>query len=178
MGCKKIEVSANDYSHPSGEFYIGCEGGLDCCVKDRHGERPDVKKWDINTPSSMVTTKYLGLKDTTELNGNPVKQAEAWSEQDKLPFTKLHVDYTFFITRNGSDIITHRIDFAAAGTGVNASSILYGNFQPQHNLTALREAFMPPPVCLKPNTLKCNDKKVAEWEKKYFKHSAARNGIF
>merc|ERR1712167_344818 len=121
--CKKIEVSANDYSHPSGEFYIGCEGGLDCCVKDRHGERPDVKKWDINTPSSMVTTKYLGLKDTTELNGNPVKQAEAWSEQDKLPFTKLHVDYTFFITRNGSDIITHRIDFAAAGTGVNASSI-------------------------------------------------------
>jgi hypothetical protein len=173
--CKKIEVSPNSLKHPEGDFYIGCDGGLDCCIGDTD---VDVKKWDIDASNSQITTKYVGVQDTTELNGKSVKNAEVWAESVKLPFTKFHVDYTYYITRNGSDIISHRIDFSAAGTGVNASTILYGNFQPLHNLTELRAAFMPPPACLKPNTLTCPSKKVIEWEKKYFKHSAARKGLF
>lgn len=176
--CKKIEVDSNDEKHPRGTFYLKCHA-VDCCYGGGppHGPGPDVKKWDLPPPSLMSKISYLGKRDTTELNDIPVKQADVWSQVDKLPFTKFTVDYTYFLTRNGTDTITHRIDYSAAGTGVNASSILYGDFQVQHDIAAFRQAFMPPAECLKPNTMRCPGEQVEQWEKTYFKHSAARKGL-
>jgi len=178
--CKKIEVdvgftpqkSGFDQDFYSGQFYLNCDA-LDCCYGGDAppGQRPDVKQWDIHTSGLLEKTKFKGYNDTTELNDNPVKHAEHWNEVDKLPFTKgVGVVYDHFITRSGSDIISHRIDYSAPS--VPPGSILYGNFTVVHNLTALEQLFKVPPQCKK-NIMACDPGQVAKWEQKYFKHSFA-----
>merc|ERR1712110_667363 len=111
--CKKIELDAG-FHYPSkdfvsGTYYIKCDA-VDCCYGgDGVGSRPDVKKWDINKPGFLTQVKYVGLKDTTELNGKPVRQAEVWQELDKLPFTKgLEVTYDY------TSLVVAQISFLTA----------------------------------------------------------------
>jgi hypothetical protein len=180
--CKKIEVdvgfgaSSLGPDFISGQFYLKCDA-VDCCydgeASSGPGAPPDVKDWDIHTPgiAHTVHVEFKGYNDTTELNDNPVKQAEHWQEVDKLPFTHgLGVSYDHFITRTGSDIISHRIDYTAPSTP--PGSILYGNFTVAHNLTAHQNLFKIPKQC-QGRVMQCNPGKVAKWEQKYFKHSFA-----
>jgi hypothetical protein len=181
--CTKIELDAG-FKYPSrdlvsGTYYINCDG-VDCCYGgDEVGQPADVKKFDINKPGLLRTVKYLGLNDTTELNGKPVKQAEVWQEVDKIPFTKgLGVTYDYYITRKGDDVVSHRIDLTYPGGGnITAGSILYGNFTIQHNMTAFRDAFRIPPQCQKNNLLKCDDAMVEKWGKRYFKRSHGMKSV-
>ena len=70
-----------------------------------------MKKWDINNGMAS-TVSFVVLKDTTELNDNPVSQAEHGLEADKIPLTSCSVSYTHFITRgNGTDIISRHINY-------------------------------------------------------------------
>jgi len=182
--CKKIELDAG-FHYPSkdfvsGTYYIKCDA-VDCCYGgDGVGSPPDLKKWDINKPGFLTEVKYIGLKDTTELNNKPVKQAEVWQEIDKLPFTKgLGVTYDYYVTRSGSDIISHRIDFTYPGQqNSSAGTILYGNFQNKmHDIIAHREMFKIPPQCQKNNLLKCADNSIEKWERHYFQRSRAMKQI-
>merc|ERR1712217_616797 len=180
MGCKKIELDAG-FHYPSkdfvsGTYYLKCDA-VDCCYGGEGvGSPPDVKKWDINKPGLLTEVNYLGLNDTTELNDNPVKQAEHWQEVDKLPLTKgLGVSYDHFITRSAPDIISHRIDYTAPGT--SPGSILYGNFTVAHNLTAHQNLFKVPEQCRSSQIMSCNPGKVTMWEEKYFKHSFAVKSV-
>ena len=72
-----------------------------------------------------------------------LRPAFQWFETFDLPFSNTPINYTYFITENGTDVITHRIDFGAPGKGATGS-ILYGNFQNVHNVTAFRDVFQPP----------------------------------
>jgi len=183
--CKKIELNTphgyigKETNFAWGTYYLNCDA-VDCCYGGKpHGayaERPDVKKWDINTPSLMTSVEFKGIEDTEELNHKPVKAAEHWHETDKLPFTALNVSYHHYITRNGNDIISHHIDYVAPGAP--PGTIVYGNFTVKHNVTAFRETFKIPDMCYpqgsgKGHALNCDHAKVQEWEKKYFKHSHA-----
>ena len=167
----------------TGQFYVKCEGGLDCCYSGpQHHARPDVKKWDIENPGLFNKVKYMGLKDTTELHNKTVKGAEAWHTSFHLPFTKAaHVDYDFYVTHNttgnSTDVITHRIDYAVPGTKLQAGSILYGDFKVQHDLANFRKQFYPPAQCTQPRVMSCGQEKVAEWNRKYFKHEALKRGL-
>ena len=113
--CIKYEIDQGYKSHLSGTFYVSCDGGLDCCMKEKSGPKkvPDVKKWDIGMAGKLFNDKitYLGKKDTTELNNKPVKGADAWLETFTIPFTGVKVNYTYYVTTNGTDVVTHRIDF-------------------------------------------------------------------
>jgi hypothetical protein len=183
--CKKIELDAG-FHYPSkdfvsGTYYINCDA-VDCCYGgDGVGSPPDVKKWDINKPGLLTKVNYLGLKDTTELNDKPVKQAEVWQEVHKLPLTKgVAIAYDYYITRDGSDITSHRIDFTYPGQSGNstAGSILYGNFQNKmQDVIAHREMFKIPPQCQKNNLLKCEDKSIEKWERNYFRSNYALKHI-
>ena len=180
--CKKIELDTTDginKDYPWGSYYVNCDG-VDCCYSSGLGDddvgvedmvglpvRPDVKMWDIHANTMHHRVKFEGMKDTTELNGKAVSQAEVWSEKDKI--FGVTANYTYFITRSGADIITHRIDFVA--DKVEPGSILYGNFQVQKNITQFRETFKPPPQCLRPNTLACDGNKIRAWNNRYFRHS-------
>merc|ERR1712072_866700 len=86
---------------------------------------------------------YLGKRETTELNGTKVT-ADAWSELFDIPFTKhkLQANYTYYVTKNGTDTITPRIDYAVAGQ--TSGEILFGDFKPQHDLDTFRKAFEAP----------------------------------
>jgi hypothetical protein len=162
--CVKYEIDRGFDSKYTGTYYVKCDA-VNCCAGD---PTPDLKKWDIGEAGkSLDKVKYLGKKDTTELNGNPVKDADVWQEHVKLPFTPLLVDYTYYITNNGSDVITHRIDWGVSDNSSNGV-ILYGDFQVQHNLTDFRTVFEPPADCLVPNVDQCQQSKVDEWEQKYF----------
>ena len=110
--------------------------------------------------------QYLGKKETTEL-GNKTVEADAWFEEFPLPFTKLKIKYTYYITQNGSDTIAHRIDFNGNTSG-SIGAILYGGFQVQHDIEAFRDVFEPPAECLRNNVLRCPPSKVEGWNKKYF----------
>jgi len=187
--CKKIELNTptgfigDKTNYLWGTFYINCDS-VDCCYggkrTGRYPQRPDVKKWDINNPNPItgVKVEFKNFTDTTELNNNPVKNAEHWHERDRLPLTKADsVNYHHYITRNNADIISHRIDFDAPGA---QGSIVYGNFTVIHNLTAHRELFKIPDMCYPQgfgraggHALSCDGAKVEEWERKYFKHSYA-----
>jgi hypothetical protein len=179
--CKKVEVDVGfkpelgpDFY--SGQFYVNCDA-VDCCYDNDSppGQPPDVKQWDIHKPGLLTQVNFKGYNDTTELNDNPVKQAEHWQELDKLPFTKgMGVSYDHFITRSASDIISHRIDYTAPRTA--PGSILYGNFTVAHNLTAHQNFFKVPEQCRK-NIMSCNPGQVAKWEEKYFKHSFAMRSV-
>jgi hypothetical protein len=170
--CTKYEIDRGYGSKFSGTFYVKCKGGLNCCMKEKAGPQkiPKVKKWDIGQAGALLHDKitYLGKRDTTELNNNPVKGADAWFETFDLPFSNTPINYTYFITENGTDVITHRIDFGAPGKGATGS-ILYGNFQNVHNVTAFRDVFQPPAACLQHNVMKCPKESVDEWEEAYFR---------
>merc|ERR1712072_53040 len=176
--CIKIEVDGG-FKYPYGKhgsetYYVKCDA-VDCCYSGKG--RPDVKKWDINTPNLVRKVTYEGVHDTTELNNNPVKSAEVWNEVDKLPFTKAVVNYTYFVTRNNTDVITHRINYAVPGTKVQGGSILFGDFKVQHNVTAFRDVFKPPAACNPKHVLlRCPPSKMKEWDQKYFMHGAAMKG--
>lgn len=179
--CKKIELKTKgDYSKTSnflsGTFYINCDS-VSCCYDGTpSGKRPDVKQWDIAKPGFLRSVKFVGTEDTTELGNKTVMAAEHWQEVDKIPFAKgLNATYDYFITRNGADIISHRIDYKAAG---QMGSILYGDFQVQHNVSAFRNTFQVPDVCYpqgskRGHALACDGAKMEQWEKKYFRRGAA-----
>ena len=177
--CIKFEVDRGFSSKYSGTFYVACDA-VDCCKSaGTEGPIPDIKKWDIGQAGALLQDKvtYLGKKDTTELGGNPVKSADAWFEQFDLPFTTRKINYTYYVTESGDDVITHRINYGG-GDSKSTGNILYGDFQVQKNISSFRNVFEPPAACLKNNVLTCSQKKVKAWNKKYFKHAAARNGWF
>lgn len=172
--CTKYEIDRGYNSHFSGTFYVKCKGGLNCCMKETSGPEkiPRVKKWDIGQAGALFHDKitYLGKMDTTELNDKPVKGADTWLETFKLPFSNTPINYTYYITENGTDVISHRIEFGAPGKG-GTGSILYGGFQVIHNVTSFRDKFEPPAACLPPHhIMKCPQEKVEEWEEKFFLH--------
>jgi hypothetical protein len=156
--CTKISLHDSSQLHhiKGGErnYYIGCYA-VNCCYTDFH-----MKEWDIQGPSMYTTTEFIGYEDTTELNGKTVTGAEHWQEKSK--FMGVGVDYDYFIHRtDDGDVISHRIDFNVSGTDVPAGSILYGDFEVQHDLDTFKQTFTPPDECLKPNVLKCPSDKVA-----------------
>ena len=165
--CIKYQVDAGVDSAYTGTYYVNCDS-VDCCTGEMD---PDVKKWDIGQAGRLFGDKitHLGKMATTELCGKPVT-ADAYNEMFNLPFTRgVKANYTYFVTVNGTDTITHRIEYGVPGLPkVKAGTILYGDFKPQHNLTAFRNVFKAPPQCLKPNTAQCDNAKVDEWERKYF----------
>lgn len=178
--CKKMEIDVG-FKYPdkrfiSGQYYLNCDA-VACCYGGDEYSPPDVKKWDIDVSNLMRKTAFKGFNDTTELNDNPVKQAEHWNEIIKLPFTKgTAVTYDYYITRSEPDIISHRIDYSAPGAA--PGSILYGNFTVQRNTSAtssFAENFIVPPQCLTGQIFACDPGKVAKWDRTYFKHSFASN---
>ena len=114
------------------------------------------------------TVEHLGTQQTTELYGKPVT-ADVWFEKFNLPFTKVNINYTYYITEapNG-DVISHRITFGASHVKGGDGKILYGNFEVQRNLTEFRPTFLNLPAeCLKPNVLKCHKHHEAEFEARF-----------
>ena len=108
--CKKIELNTPNGAQPRtsdyrwGTYYINCDS-VDCCYSGKGSSRtrPDVKQWDINTPGvgGIIKVKFEGYNASiTELNHNPVKNAEHWHETDKVPFPQMPpVEYHHYITR-------------------------------------------------------------------------------
>lgn len=170
--CIKYEINRGTSKY-TGTFYVACDA-VDCCY-DGENRVPDVKQWDIGASNLFDKVEYLGKQDTTELNDVAVKDADVYTQKFHIPFTKVGVNYTYFVTEDGNnDTITHRIDFSAPGA---AGTILYGDFQVVHDIDSFRSTFVPPDVCLKPNTLRCTDKQLKSWNRKYFKHAAAKMGL-
>merc|ERR1711998_746583 len=73
--------------------------------------------------------------------------------------------------------ISHRINFNVSGTDVPAGSILFGDFEVQHDLDTFKQTFTPPAECLKSNVLKCPSDKVASWDKTYFKNDVVSSTV-
>eukprot|EP00466_Bigelowiella_natans_P008800 jgi/Bigna1/77483/fgenesh1_pg.48_\ len=178
--CIKIEVNGG-FKYPygavgSGTYYVKCES-VDCCYAGQGTDVPSIKKWDIGPENLLTKVKYLGKRDTTELFNNSVHGAEVWSQTTSIPFSKIGIDYTFYVTRktnpdNTTDVVTHRIDYSVPGdTKVKAGSILYGDFKVIKNITAFRDYFRPPPVCEASSVRSCDAEKVRQWESKYFSRS-------
>merc|ERR1712159_201404 len=176
--CIKYQVDNGFRGAWTGTFYVACDA-VDCC-KDGDEPVPDLKEWDIPPSKGLTKVGFGGFKDTTELNNKPVKHAEQWNQDTHIPFSKVGVNYSYYITRetngNQTDVITHRIDYGAPK--IQPGSILYGNFTVIHadKIEDFKKTFQPPPACLKNNVLTCADKKVKEWNTKYFKHAAAERG--
>merc|ERR1712100_291093 len=85
------------------------------------------------------------------------------------------VNYTYFVTQQGNDTISHRIDYSVPmDPKLKAGSILYGDFQVQHDLDTFRQTFVPPPQCLGKGVMSCDGNHIQRVERKYFKHSALR----
>jgi hypothetical protein len=173
QSCIKIEINAGFHSNASGTYLLKCDS-VDCCYEgDEAGEPPDVKQWDIFHSNGRFNpthpeVKYLGKRNTTELNDVVVPNADAWSEKDHLPFTNHSaVNYTYYITLSDDrkDTISHRIDFFAPGA---EGSILYGDFQVISDVAALRETIKQyvPAECLHPNVLACNTAHSKKWNRK------------
>jgi hypothetical protein len=173
--CIKYVTDAGFKSPMSGTYYVACDA-VDCCVDESGEDPPDVMQYDIPKQRLFTKVAFTGYHDTTELNNVTVKHAETWSSEDHIPFTKIGVNHTYFITREAQGIVTHRIDYKAPQ--IKPGSILYGNFtiiQPK-DIDNFKNTFMPPAACLKTNVLTCDDKKVKEWNRKWFKHEAAKRG--
>ena len=76
-----------------------------------------------------------------------------------------------YVTENGTDTITHRIDQTYPGGN---ATILFGDFQVQHDLEAFRKQFEVPQQCQKNNLLQCPSSTV-EYERQLAdKHRAGR----
>jgi hypothetical protein len=173
-GCQKLSLhDPNQVGYPGAEanYYLGCDG-LDCCYGDF-----SMKSWDIGQ-GRQSEVSFAGFEDTTELNDNPIAQAEHWHEDDKLPFTSYKIQYDHYITRADSDIITHRINFNATGGIVPPGEILYADFKVQHDIDAfIQTEFKLPKQCIRNNLLKCEDSKVKQWEAMHFKHDYAMSKV-
>merc|ERR1712151_682520 len=95
-----------------------------------------------------------------------------------LPIGKVSVGYEYFIHRTeDSDVISHRIDYNVSGVDGPGGTILYGDFQVQHDVDTFKDVFTPPAECLKPNVLKCPSQQVQSWEKNHFKHDYALSKV-
>lgn len=164
--CVKYELDAGFHSQYSGTFYVNCDG-TDCCTAN---EIPDIKMWDIGMAKKSTIT-HLGANDISDLDG-AVKGADTWNELIKLPLVPIKVNYTYYVTTKGSDVITHRIDYSEPGDAkAQNGRILFGNFTVKHTgdeLEAFRSVFHAPPACLKNNVLTCPPNKVKSWEKQYY----------
>jgi hypothetical protein len=171
--CQKLSLhDPNQLHHIQGgerNYYLKCDS-LDCCYSDF-----SMKQWDIGTPGPFTTTSFVAYEDTTELNDNPVSQAEHWHEENKLLMTPYKVTYDHFISRgNDTDIISHRINYGDTGNLTAPGEILYANFQVQHDVDAfIQKEFQLPEQCNRNNLLKCGDGNVRQWEAKFFKHDHA-----
>jgi len=168
-GCQKLAMHDFHFNKVGDiTYYLGCDA-LDCCYSDEDNS----KKWDIATgPISKV--EFIGFEDTTELEDRPVLQAEHWHEADSLPLTPYKIDYHHFITRDGDDIISHRINIESKEGLFPPQEITYKDFQVQHDTDAfMRSEFVVPDVCLG-NILRCDDNQMSAWNAKYFKHDHLR----
>jgi hypothetical protein len=166
-GCQKLSIKdSTQIHHVAGgqrNYYLGCDA-LDCCYGDF-----SMKQWDIST-SRTSAVSFVGLEDTTELNDNPVSQAEHWHEEDKIPFTPYKVEYDHFISRlDNGDIITHRIDVTSSDGLFPPQNVLYSDFKVQHDVDAfIQQEFRIPEICLKDNLLYGGDDQIARMEATYF----------
>ena len=81
------------------------------------------------------------------------------------------MNYTYYLTRNNTDVITRRIDYTAPGA---SGSILYGDFKVIHeaDLADFRKTFQPPPQC-EGNIIRCPAAAMAEWDRTYFSRGRA-----
>merc|ERR1712070_579157 len=69
--------------------------GPACCYCD-DVDKP--KQCDIQAKDTLFAkTNFSGFEDTTELNDNPVKNAEHWTTFNKVPL--LNVTYEYFLHR-------------------------------------------------------------------------------
>lgn len=169
--CVKYEVDMGVHSKYSGTYYVKCKGGLNCCRKGGEKRPPSVKQWQIGLTNTANIT-YVGALDIHNLDG-PVR-ADAWNEIFKLPYTNVKVNYTYYVTHSGDDIISHRIDYSAPGdTDVQAGQILYGNFIAKHaeELDAFRDVFKAPDECTHKSVMTCPGSEVEEWESKFFQQA-------
>jgi len=167
--CIKLEINAGFKSAATGTWYVKCDA-VDCCYDGSSSEAPNLKFWDI--PKSSWTNKvtYQGKVDTTELNNKTVL-ADKWNSLGV-------VNYTYFVTQQGNDTISHRIDYSVPmDPKLKAGSILYGDFQVQHDLDTFRQTFVPPPQCLGKGVMSCDGDHIQRVERKHFKHSALRKGL-
>merc|ERR1719409_1417066 len=74
--CIKYEINGGSHYKGSGQFYVKCHA-VNCCKKklgQSGHELPNVKKWDIEPSSWLLSRKttYLGKRDTTGLNNETV----------------------------------------------------------------------------------------------------------
>eukprot|EP00912_Choanoflagellata_sp_UC4_P001841 UC4_evm2s1183 len=164
MTRRNSEIDRGIHSKLTGVYYVKCDA-VNCCKGNKPGERVEPKKWDIGQTKLGDKIEYLGKKETKELYNKTV-EADTWLEEIPLPFTKLHIKYTYYISTNGSDTITHRIDFNG-NTSNSIGAILYGDFQVQHDIESFRDVFRPPSECLARNVDPCAEDKMAEWDEKY-----------
>lgn len=166
--CQKLSLHDPNQLHglhgDERNFYLKCDA-VDCCYSDFK-----MKQWDIGS-GPITTTTFAGYEDTTELNDNPISQAEHWHEEDKLPMTAYKIIYEHFITRNESDIISHRINIDSPDGLFPPQEILYANFEVQHDVDAfIQREFQLPKQCQRNNLLNCDSVQMKKWEAKYFKH--------
>merc|ERR1711976_558502 len=171
-GCTKLSLHDPTQLHhiAGGErnYYMGCDS-VNCCYSDF-----SMKKWDIED-GMLSKVNFVGYEDTTELNDNPVSGAEHWLSHSNFIIQKLALDYDYFVHRTDEgDVVSHRIQYNVSGDDdVPAGTILYGDFQVQHDLDTFKQVFTPPAKCLKANVLKCPSQQVQSWERTHFKHDYA-----
>jgi len=113
--------------------------GPNCCKCD---QVDSPKQWDIAKSGLLTKVGFVGFEDTTDLNDNPVTGAEHWNTKSVLPKV-LSVTYDYFLHREeNGDVVSHRINFNTSVA--QEGSILYGNFEVQHDLDAHRARFAVP----------------------------------
>eukprot|EP00931_Biecheleriopsis_adriatica_P012480 TRINITY_DN113633_c0_g1_i1.p1 TRINITY_DN113633_c0_g1~~TRINITY_DN113633_c0_g1_i1.p1 ORF type:complete len:269 (+),score=42.14 TRINITY_DN113633_c0_g1_i1:97-807(+) len=154
--CQKLELNQWKPSLIQTAFYLKCDA-VDCCYK------PDaiVKPWTLHK-NIFAKVTFAGFENTTELDNKTILNAEHWVNTELIPGASVQYDY--FLTRDGDDIITHRIEYGA--TKIPSGVILYGNFTVQHNLDEFSKTFaVPSEDC----SFQCPDEKIREWEAKYFR---------
>lgn len=165
---KKITRCGKDFGVYGGKckaYYLKYYA-VDCCYCDD----ASFKEWDISKKASFVA-----LEDTTELDDKPIVGAEHWNEKETI-FGKLTLaSYDYFLHREDAgndtaDVISHRIDFFTAAIN---GTILYGDFQVQHDIEAHAAAWDLPTECKKTNLLKCGCDAGDDVHEKYFKHDYA-----
>jgi hypothetical protein len=168
--CQKLAMHDFHYTKVGDiTYYLGCDA-LDCCYSDEE----NMKKWDIQS-GRISTVEFVGFEDTTELDDNPVSQAEHWHEADKLPMTSYSIDYHHFVTRaNNSDVISHRININSDDGLFPPQEILYKDFVVQHDTEAFRESEFQIPKKCQGNILRCDDQQKRKWNAAYFKHDHMR----
>jgi hypothetical protein len=162
--CIKYEVNMGVHSQYTGTYYVKCDS-VNCC-KNSAQDESEVKKWDSGQGKKSQIT-HMEATDLDDLDGH-VAGADTWNEFINV-LGAFSVNYTYYITQSGDDIISHAIDYSAPGAA--PGRILYGNFTAKHadELDAFREVFKAPAECLKPNTLICSQDDTEKWDRKFFR---------